>query len=234
MLSREVTNAIRYVLDELVPPVLRDSRVFMFPFFCVAYRFTNIAEIMAFKERVHAFSEEEYVAFYAQLNSISRHRDTDLNRACINEILKEVAGADSLLDAGCGSGFLLGKIGGAFESMDLFGCDVIPKPDGLTTRYIASNIQKMPFADNSFDVVICSHTLEHVVDIRVAMSELLRVARRKLIIVVPCQRYYFYTLDEHLNFFPSREQLVLQMGLHPQRILRIEKIKGDWFSVIEP
>jgi ubiquinone/menaquinone biosynthesis C-methylase UbiE len=36
----------------------------------------------------------------------------------------------------------------------------------------------MPFADNSFDFVCCSHVLEHVSDPERACSELMRVARR--------------------------------------------------------
>jgi SAM-dependent methyltransferase len=37
------------------------------------------------------------------------------------------------------------------------------------------DIQRLPFADGSFDLVFCSHVLEHVPDDRLAMRELLRV-----------------------------------------------------------
>ena len=37
------------------------------------------------------------------------------------------------------------------------------------------DITQMPFADSSFDVVICNHVLEHISADRLAMSEILRV-----------------------------------------------------------
>jgi len=40
------------------------------------------------------------------------------------------------------------------------------------------DVQKMPFADNVFDVVICNHVLEHVPDDRKALSEIFRVLKR--------------------------------------------------------
>jgi len=42
---------------------------------------------------------------------------------------------------------------------------------------MAVDITAMPFADQSFEAVICSHVLEHVPDDRAAMAELLRVLR---------------------------------------------------------
>lgn len=40
---------------------------------------------------------------------------------------------------------------------------------------VQCDIQQLPFDDESFDVVICNHVLEHIPDDRRAMSELLRV-----------------------------------------------------------
>jgi SAM-dependent methyltransferase len=42
---------------------------------------------------------------------------------------------------------------------------------------IKLDIQEMPFDDNTFDVVICNHVLEHVPDDRKALREILRVLR---------------------------------------------------------
>ncbi len=43
---------------------------------------------------------------------------------------------------------------------------------------VAADGQFLPFADNAFDYVICSHVLEHVEDPRQLISELMRVANR--------------------------------------------------------
>lgn len=42
---------------------------------------------------------------------------------------------------------------------------------------VKADIVDLPFEDNSFDVIICNHVLEHVVDDRKAMSELYRVMK---------------------------------------------------------
>ena len=40
------------------------------------------------------------------------------------------------------------------------------------------DIQHIPLEDESFDVVICNHIMEHVEDDRLAMSEILRIMRK--------------------------------------------------------
>lgn len=42
---------------------------------------------------------------------------------------------------------------------------------------VKADIVDLPFEDNSFDVIICNHVLEHIVDDRKAMSELYRVMK---------------------------------------------------------
>jgi hypothetical protein len=37
-MNRSFTNFIRFLMDELVPPIVRDSKWFMFPFFWFGYR----------------------------------------------------------------------------------------------------------------------------------------------------------------------------------------------------
>lgn len=42
---------------------------------------------------------------------------------------------------------------------------------------VLMDVQKIPFEDNSFDIVFCNHILEHVEDDRLAMREIRRVLR---------------------------------------------------------
>ena len=42
---------------------------------------------------------------------------------------------------------------------------------------VKADILDLPFEDNSFDVIICNHVLEHIVDDKKAMSELYRVMK---------------------------------------------------------
>lgn len=47
------------------------------------------------------------------------------------------------------------------------------------------DVHNIDLPDNSFDVVLCSETLEHVYDLERASNELLRVAKKAVIITVP-------------------------------------------------
>ena len=51
-----------------------------------------------------------------------------------------------------------------------------------------ADIQALPFPDASYDLVLCSHVLEHVPDDRAAMRELGRICRPggRVLIMVPC------------------------------------------------
>lgn len=99
----------------------------------------------------------------------------------------------------------------------LFGCDIIEDPrihgNVPTAIFVRASVEHLPFPDKSMDVVTCFHTLEHVGNLRAATEELIRVARRRLLIIVPRQGYARYTLDLHLHFWYSAEHLRGALGL---------------------
>jgi ubiquinone/menaquinone biosynthesis C-methylase UbiE len=147
---------------------------------------------MNFKRLVHTFSEQEYRDFYEGLDTISRNRKTDLNEPSILSILSEIPeGTKTLLDVGCGRGYFLSRVRASRPEIDVVGCDVVDKLayDGISLTQ--GSAERLPFPDKSFDVVTCSHTLEHLLRPALAVSELKRVAKKVLFVVVPCQRYYF-------------------------------------------
>jgi ubiquinone/menaquinone biosynthesis C-methylase UbiE len=131
----------------------------------------------------------------------------------------------NLLDVGCGKGYLLKKIKSVHPNLELHGFDI--KNFGLSNDYhfTNGNIESLPFPDKSFDVVTCCHTLEHIINLPVAINELKRITRKQLFIVVPCQRYFYYTLDEHVNFFPHMEKLTSVIELEK---FECKKVWGDW------
>lgn len=213
-------------MDEWIPPVVRDSRWFMYPFYLMAYRGKNVAQAMDFKRLVYQMSEDEYRAFYADLDTISRNRKTDLNEPSILQMIATIPkDARRLLDVGCGRGYFLSRVKEARPDLELVGCDVVDKLAHEGMSLVSGNIEALPFPDKSFDVVTCSHTLEHIKNPARAVAELVRVTGKVLYVAVPCQRYFYYTLDEHVNFYPQKEILLAQLGL-PRA--SCEKIHGDW------
>lgn len=212
-------------MDEGLPVFIRDSRWFMYPFFWYWFKGKNVSVCMDFKKKAWGMKSEEFQNFYAELDCRATNRPTDLNNKCINLMLEKADNQlATLLDVGCGRGYWL-KLLKEKTNFQLTGCDVFEKPPIAGIDYKQGTIEALPFADKSFDIVTCHHTLEHIRDIRKAVAELKRVARKQLIIVVPKQRYYYYTLDLHLHFFPEKEYLAELMGLNNYICINCG---GDW------
>lgn len=230
-MNREFTNSIRYLMDEWIPAAIRDSRWFMWPFFWLAFRGQNIHEIMNFKSNVWNYSPEEYDQFYNSINTISRNRLTDLNQASMQFILSQIdPKAESLLDVGCGLGYLLCRVNEGHPDIQLTGLDIRnPESPVPQFAYVKGRVEKLPFEKKSFDIVTCCHTLEHMVDLDESIAELFRVARKQVFIVVPRQRYFYYTLDEHVNFFPHAHLLTHKFSNLNAKCL---DLGGDWGCLI--
>ena len=226
-MNRDITNVIRYFMDEWVPPFIRNSRWFMYPFFYFAYRGRNIREVMDYKTRVLSFTPADYDHFYNNLNTISRNRITDLNKPSLKFILDQISPtAQTLVDVGCGNGYLLKQLKERYPKLKLTGFDIKNTDDNAAVYdYVKGNIEKMSFADKSFDVVTCSHVVEHLPKLEQCMAELVRIARKQVFIVTPCQRYYYFTLDEHVNFFQFKAELTSKI---PMKNFTCEKLNGDW------
>src|SRR3546814_1129402 len=100
---------------------------------------------------------------------------------------------------------LLHVLAGRRPEMKLTGVDFIidsetrKRAEGIS--FHEANIERLPFPDKSFDTVICTHVLEHILDFRGALAELRRVAAKRLIIVVPQEREY--RSEEHTSELQS-------------------------------
>lgn len=230
LLRREVTVVINRLLDQWLPPVLRDARWFMWvPMRLFAGK--NAPMFMAAKDTLHRLTPEQYEEIYAHADSMVQHRPTDLHPHSIARIRQDIVG-DTVLDAGCGRGILAGLL---VEKFQVTGCDItIPQTvrDAFPKVIFHETIlEKMPFPDKAFDTIICAHTLEHVLDLPASIGELRRLARRRLIIVVPRQRASKYTFDLHVRFFPYEHSLYYAFGGGIGR--RCELVGGDWYYVEE-
>lgn len=217
-------------MDEFLPPIVRDSQWFMWPFFVLAYGKLSVRSIMELKSRAYNMSDDDYAQLYKNLgSSISRKRETDLSEASIEWMLSKLPNDTtfSFLDVGAGNGYLLKKVQGSFNKANLMGVDIhVNKNIELSNIKMTEGLlPSLPFADKSFDVVSCTHVLEHVPNPAVCVQELLRICRKRLFVIVPRQRYFYYTLDEHLNFYHHISPLLY---LFMPYACRYELIQGDW------
>jgi SAM-dependent methyltransferase len=225
-ISRDLALKLHTIADELLPPMLRDCRWFMsLPLRIIFGQHYRI--YLDFKERAPYMSEQEFRDTYVVSSETAISRPTDLNRASVALIESHVQGTN-IIDVGCGRGYLAGLLSDRYK---VTGVDIVI-PEDVRKRYAAvqfqeANVESLPFADGEFDTVICSHTLEHVRNLPLAIRELRRIGR-KLIIVVPRQRPYLYTFDLHLNFFPYLFSLPQVMGKTDRKILCVDA-GGDTF-----
>jgi SAM-dependent methyltransferase len=222
--DRRVTFVVRQLLDDYLPPVVREWRPLNR---WMATRFHGPTFDLDFKERAFAMTSHELAQAYARLDSGGkRYRDTDTTPGQIDAIVAAARGR--VLEVGCGNGALATRLaqahavvavdvtlGSARETARRAGCTVA-----------VAGLPALPFADHAFDTVVCAHTLEHIPDLYAAAAELRRVARR-VIVVVPRQRYYRYTVDYHLHFFPSAAPLDHLFGG------KARAIDNDWLLVVD-
>ncbi len=214
-MNRETTNRIRFVLEDMLPPIIRDSRLFR-GVARLAWG-EHIDRLASFRARAPFLTEAEYEALYRDHPRV--HEGTDNSEACIARIVADTVG-QSVCDVGCGTGALLKQIRaakggeGRYTGVD-FVVDDAAKIEGV--NYVAARIEKLPFPDRAFDTVICTHVIEHLLDYRKAIEELRRVAARRLIVVVPREREYRYSFNPHFNFFPYTHSFLRAMHPVPER-----------------
>jgi 2-polyprenyl-3-methyl-5-hydroxy-6-metoxy-1,4-benzoquinol methylase len=110
---------------------------------------------------------------------------------------------DRVLDLGCGEGRHL--VGACFAApvaavgVDLSVGDLatarrrleeVELAAGASHRLICGRAEQLPFADHSFDVVICSEVLEHIDDYEQVLSECRRLLKPDGTLVASVPRYW--------------------------------------------
>jgi SAM-dependent methyltransferase len=101
----------------------------------------------------------------------------------------------AILDAGCGTGTILKRLGNPDQNV---GVDVATEAISLCQRRGLKNVRQadinaLPFANDTFDAVICSSVIYHewVPDVGVALRELHRVLRPKGVLLLNVPAFGF-------------------------------------------
>ena len=99
-----------------------------------------------------------------------------------------------ILDVGCGGGFLsnpLSELGHDVTGLDISqeSLEVAKKYDtSKRVKYIIADARKIPFPDNSFDVIISMDFLEHVTEVQEVVNEISRLLK-------PGGLFFFHTFN---------------------------------------
>lgn len=181
----------------------------------------------------------------AETTNYRKHANTNpIQKALIANFYKELIKVIkplrpiSILDVGCGEGFTLKKlqekkIGKKNEGID-YSTDAIKIGKKLYPGLTLSrgDIYNLKYADNSFDVIICTEVLEHLDDPKKAIQEMKRVASKHLIVSVPNEPFFVMA-----NLL--RGKYLKHFGNHPEHINHwtmwgIEKLlKSQGFTIVK-
>jgi len=157
---------------------------------------------LKYENQIPVFSEiDSYVTNYEKiggdiLNNIDIHGENPFmdekywnsietsTLTLINDSLNE---NDRILDVGVGLGRLLNKVK---KPVLKYGVDIDIKQLSRIDNSISvcmSKVEELPYKDNLFDVIVCTDVLEHVLDLNLAVENILRCLKPKgsLIIRVP-------------------------------------------------
>ncbi len=91
--------------------------------------------------------------------------------------LVAISGDDRVLEVGCGRGHLTRAI--AARDIDIVGVDANPQAHDVAESDLVKHMfaEELHFADETFDVVVSVHAIEHIPDLKKALSEMARVLK---------------------------------------------------------
>lgn len=105
---------------------------------------------------------------------------------------------NSILDVGCGTGFVQDLVSCQYEGVTLGEQDYQDaKSENRNVK--RADIHYLPYDNGSFDMVLARHTLEHSPMPIFALMEWRRVAKKYLFLIMPAPEYWTYDGKNHFS-----------------------------------
>ncbi len=132
-----------------------------------------------------------------------------------------------VLDAGCGEGHLLVHLVKKNPHNNYYGADVTEvaltkaRERCASARYLLTDLAKIDLADNFFDIIVCTETIEHIDDYRSVLKEFKRLLKPGGILILTFPNEFWWTISrlilgrrpirvvDHVNFFTINKMKVL-------------------------
>ena len=136
-------------------------------------------------------------------NPVKNHLLNKFNETFI-EFVKKTS-PNTILDVGCGEGFMIRNIKDILPSCNIIGIDISNNALAMAKKKCPDvdlrigNATELQFEDESFDLVICSEVLEHIKTPEVTLSELCRVSANNILLSVPNEPWFWLSNLISLN-----------------------------------
>lgn len=179
-----------------------------------------------------------YESFAGEFDSKMNMYDTQKRLEVVfNELLTEDIKHKVLLDGGSGTGWFSRAAverGASVTSLDLGENLLNEVAKKCETKRVVGSVLDLPFADNTFDIVLSSEVIEHTTDPDLAIKEYHRVLKQGGIMVLTTPNKFWYFSLWIANLLNLRPYQGLENWLswgHLKRILSqtgftIEKMGG--------
>jgi ubiquinone/menaquinone biosynthesis C-methylase UbiE len=229
-LSRDLQRPIRYFIDQLLPPLMRDSQVFKYALKIIFK--ADSKTVWEFRENFPSMSNDEVRDIYSRLSKHALKVSTDINNRCLDKIEEEVT-AKTVLDVGCGTGKLAElKNYSRYVGVDFVEHKLWRSVETDNASFHEMSVEKMSFGDNSFDLVICAHVLEHVRNPINVLMEIRRLTKSEAIVILPRERSYKAGFNLHVNHYQYKWEIESLISQVPCDSSSIELIDGDFYCKI--
>ncbi len=191
---------------------------------------------LLYKQRqAPALSAEYEAAYFQEGQALYLKRFVHRVHKCMRQlqaVREYIPKARDVLDIGCSAGYMMQaarELGMRGTGLDCSTFAVgLCRERGL--RAVVGDIDAMPFADATFDIVTAKHTLEHMRDPKAALAEMRRVLRPGgvALIIVPDAQYWkrFALLRRGSYFRPDRAGWQHHIYYAPAHLSRMSQAAG--------
>ncbi len=155
----------------------------------------------------------------------------------LNEI--EILKSHLVLDVGCAGGLLSYFL--LKHASKVYGIDVnhhiIIKSNGIVKgKFICGDAIKMPFKSNSFDIVICSHLLEHIPSPFHCIKEINKISKpgAKIIVIYPIELFRGFTCIPDVLLSGQPLTSIRKIHLHKLSLSKMKNfVEGTDLKIIK-
>ena len=213
-MKRDVVCCCRLLIDSL-PEVIRNSKTL----FLIARTLFNLPpELFYFREKYSKQLLPDLSIFYDSNSTYSLPRissSTDINSLHMKLIESYFWREKPLtvLDAGCGTGYVINHLSNSLKNTYFIGVDYQPPCEDIVNSrvdYRSGDLLKelRKIKDNSIEFVVCAHVIEHLTSPEDVVRHLKRIACKCLIIICPLEKKYRWGMNYHVNFFPNSDHFI--------------------------